>query len=119
VIYRWKSTALKINDKTNESKSLLREKQQATAMSNIKEILKESEYSSLVVSCGFSRRSSRLTVSCSSSKRKGLLEMIRGVTPATGWKVLIVDKLSIRVLSSVCTMAEIMEEGVTSKSKAC
>lgn len=39
--------------------------------------------------------------------------MIRAVQPAAKWKLLIVDKASIRFLNSICKAHEILEENVT------
>lgn len=39
--------------------------------------------------------------------------MIRSVKPASGWKVLIVDVLSMRIISAACRMYDIIDEGVT------
>lgn len=40
-------------------------------------------------------------------------EMIRTVSPTNGWKVLILDHDSTRIISAACRMYDIMEEGVT------
>eukprot|EP00004_Rigifila_ramosa_P016686 TRINITY_DN3983_c1_g1_i1.p1 TRINITY_DN3983_c1_g1~~TRINITY_DN3983_c1_g1_i1.p1 ORF type:complete len:387 (-),score=96.37 TRINITY_DN3983_c1_g1_i1:68-1228(-) len=42
-----------------------------------------------------------------------LLEMVKSIKPASGWKVMIVDAVSVRVLSSACRMYDIMDSGVT------
>ena len=39
--------------------------------------------------------------------------MIRAVNPASGWKVLVVDKPGLKILGACCGMLEIQEEGVT------
>eukprot|EP01135_Chromosphaera_perkinsii_P000039 Nk52_evm18s16 gene=Nk52_evmTU18s16 len=46
-------------------------------------------------------------------KEKLLNEMIKKIQPASGWKVLIVDQHSMRIISSSCRMYDIMDEGVT------
>src|SRR5690242_1186210 len=47
---------------------------------------------------------------------KGLLgEMLRSIKPASGWKVVLVDKISISIISAACRMYDVMEEGVTCK----
>ena len=44
----------------------------------------------------------------------GILEdVIRSVKPASGWKVLIVDYESMRIINAAVRMYDIMEEGVT------
>lgn len=50
------------------------------------------------------------------SKDRILQDMIRAVNPQTGagWKALIVDFESMRILSAACKMYDIMEENVTS-----
>jgi len=46
--------------------------------------------------------------------RKRLIEdIIRPIRPATGWKVVILDHETTRILSSACRMYDVMEEGVT------
>jgi len=47
------------------------------------------------------------------SRKRIIEEMIRSVKPASGWKVLIVDKESMRIISACCRMFDIMEEGVS------
>jgi len=42
-----------------------------------------------------------------------LIEMVRSVRPKSGWKVLIVDQASLRIISASCRMHDIMEEGIT------
>jgi hypothetical protein len=44
----------------------------------------------------------------------GLLGVIGSVQSKNGWKILIVDRGTIRIISSVCSMSEIMDKGVTS-----
>eukprot|EP00735_Rhodelphis_limneticus_P007533 TRINITY_DN20099_c0_g1::TRINITY_DN20099_c0_g1_i1::g.15642::m.15642 TRINITY_DN20099_c0_g1::TRINITY_DN20099_c0_g1_i1::g.15642 ORF type:complete len:633 (-),score=173.74,sp/Q54QC8/SEC1_DICDI/41.18/7e-155,Sec1/PF00995.18/1.1e-136,GARS_C/PF02843.11/2.9e+03,GARS_C/PF02843.11/0.5 TRINITY_DN20099_c0_g1_i1:410-2260(-) len=47
-------------------------------------------------------------------KERLLGDMLRAVKPTNGrWKVLVVDKLSLRIISAGCRMYDIMEEGVT------
>ena len=49
---------------------------------------------------------------------KGLIDdVVRSVTPASGWKVLIVDQDTMRIISASCRMYDIMEEGVTCEYK--
>eukprot|EP01114_Cavostelium_apophysatum_P008990 TRINITY_DN2205_c1_g1_i1.p1 TRINITY_DN2205_c1_g1~~TRINITY_DN2205_c1_g1_i1.p1 ORF type:complete len:614 (+),score=188.15 TRINITY_DN2205_c1_g1_i1:367-2208(+) len=47
------------------------------------------------------------------TKKRIIEEMIRSVRPSSGWKVLIVDHASTRIISSACRMFDIMEEGVS------
>src|SRR5689334_7494832 len=42
-------------------------------------------------------------------------DMVQTVKPASGWKILIVDNESMRIISAACRMFDIMEEGVTCK----
>eukprot|EP00126_Sphaerothecum_destruens_P007353 Sdes_comp19812_c0_seq1m11951 len=48
-----------------------------------------------------------------SVKDKILNEMIKKVQPPSGWKVLIVDQHTMRIISASCRMYDIMDEGVT------
>lgn len=43
----------------------------------------------------------------------GNLGIILQVEPESGWKVMIVDKISVRIISSACRMFDITDEGVT------
>lgn len=46
----------------------------------------------------------------------GILDtIIRPIQPLNGWKVLVVDKVTLRIISAACRMYDIMEEGVTCK----
>mmetsp|Transcript_12937 Transcript_12937/g.30807 ORF Transcript_12937/g.30807 Transcript_12937/m.30807 type:complete len:645 (-) Transcript_12937:58-1992(-) len=45
--------------------------------------------------------------------RERLLQMFREVEAESGWKVLVVDRNSVRFLSAACKMSEVTEEGVT------
>jgi syntaxin-binding protein 1 len=47
------------------------------------------------------------------SKERLMRDMIHAVQPKSGWKVLIVDKITLRVISSCARMYDIMEQGVT------
>eukprot|EP00162_Nutomonas_longa_P013564 comp21617_c0_seq1/m.47672 comp21617_c0_seq1/g.47672 ORF comp21617_c0_seq1/g.47672 comp21617_c0_seq1/m.47672 type:complete len:610 (-) comp21617_c0_seq1:122-1951(-) len=47
------------------------------------------------------------------TKNRLMDEMIKAVQPASGWKVLIVDKVTVRIISSCARMYDIMENGVT------
>ena len=47
---------------------------------------------------------------------KGLLEMVKAVNPPGGWKILVIDAVTTRIISSACSMYDIMEEGVSSMS---
>eukprot|EP01114_Cavostelium_apophysatum_P002022 TRINITY_DN1176_c0_g1_i1.p1 TRINITY_DN1176_c0_g1~~TRINITY_DN1176_c0_g1_i1.p1 ORF type:complete len:627 (+),score=182.39 TRINITY_DN1176_c0_g1_i1:2117-3997(+) len=47
------------------------------------------------------------------AKHRIIEEMIRSVRPPSGWKVLIVDHDSTRIISACCRMFDIMEEGVS------
>jgi len=38
--------------------------------------------------------------------------VIRAIKPANGWKVLVVDKAALKVISSCCKMSQMMDEGV-------
>jgi hypothetical protein len=48
-------------------------------------------------------------------KERLLSDMVRSVVPGvgSGWKVLIVDHLSMRIISAACKMYDVMEENVT------
>eukprot|EP00276_Gloeochaete_wittrockiana_P002319 CAMPEP_0184675198 /NCGR_PEP_ID=MMETSP0308-20130426/87656_1 /TAXON_ID=38269 /ORGANISM="Gloeochaete witrockiana, Strain SAG 46.84" /LENGTH=629 /DNA_ID=CAMNT_0027122881 /DNA_START=157 /DNA_END=2046 /DNA_ORIENTATION=+ len=46
-------------------------------------------------------------------RQKLLEEIIRSVKPANGWKVVVCDAVTLRVISAACRMYDIMEEGVT------
>lgn len=51
-------------------------------------------------------------------KERLLSDMVRSVVPqvGSGWKVLIVDHNSMRIISAACKMYDVMEENVTGKS---
>lgn len=47
------------------------------------------------------------------AKNQILDNVVRAIKPANGWKVLIVDKEALRVISSCCRMYDLMDEGVS------
>jgi hypothetical protein len=46
----------------------------------------------------------------------GILDAIRSVQPPGGWKVVVVDEASLKIIESACKMFDILEEKVTCKS---
>ena len=47
-----------------------------------------------------------------------LLDMIRSIKTKNGWKVMVVDRTSMRVINAVSGMFDILENGVTGAWKA-
>ena len=45
--------------------------------------------------------------------RERLLSVVREVRTASGYKVVVVDAASVKILSSACRMVDILEEGVS------
>jgi choline kinase len=49
------------------------------------------------------------------TKKKLLEQCVDDVKPASGWKVMVVDEASMKIISAVCKMYDIIEKGVTGK----
>eukprot|EP00741_Cyanophora_paradoxa_P022223 tig00021438_g21453.t1 len=46
-------------------------------------------------------------------KERLLQDIVRSVKPSSGWKVVVCDAVTLRIVSAACRMYDIMEEGVT------